>query len=251
MSMPENAWIAVALDGVLAEDRPPDGSIGKPIPAMIERVKRWLRAGKDVRILTPRVWPLDVLVPGYVPTTQASRQKKLIQEWCKEHVGQELPVTCTIDPRMTEYWGKLEKIPLPDERRGVTLRFQMGHGEGELKGYCTLNAHEERPVELFLKLSKVGSVAHGLADTLARVISVALRYGIPIEEIKKQLEGQAFDPQGMVEGQKGFYKSCLDYIAAWLGKEPWKKVEEVEEGEEKKDEDRGEENKDADDEGVR
>ena len=50
-------WIGVDLDGTLAEY---DGwvgpqHIGKPVPLMVDRVKRMLDYGEDVRIFTARV----------------------------------------------------------------------------------------------------------------------------------------------------------------------------------------------------
>ncbi len=79
-------WIGVDLDGTLALWPPRQGQqIGDPIPAMVERVKRWLADGRDVRIMTARAAHCD------------ERDLLLIQDWCQEHVGQELPVTCFKD----------------------------------------------------------------------------------------------------------------------------------------------------------
>lgn len=76
-----SGWIGVDLDGTLAEYggwKGPD-SIGKPIPAMLNRVLDWLNAGHEVRIFTARA-----SVPEQIPFVVA---------WCKEHLGRELPVT--------------------------------------------------------------------------------------------------------------------------------------------------------------
>ncbi len=52
-----NGWIGVDLDGTLARY---DGwvgvmHVGDPVPAMLDRVQRWLEQGLDVRIFTARV----------------------------------------------------------------------------------------------------------------------------------------------------------------------------------------------------
>lgn len=49
-------WIGVDLDGTLAEydDFVSLTHIGKPIMPMVERVRRWIREGKTVRIFTAR-----------------------------------------------------------------------------------------------------------------------------------------------------------------------------------------------------
>ncbi len=97
-----SGWVAVDLDATLAEYHgwPADGSIGAPIPAMVERVKGWIEEGKDVRIFTARVWPVGVSIPRDFPQErydQATEQYARITSWCKEHLGRALPVTCVKD----------------------------------------------------------------------------------------------------------------------------------------------------------
>jgi hypothetical protein len=90
-------WYGVDLDGTLAmHDAGHSGveEIGDPIPRMVARVKQWLESGKEVRIFTARV--------ADPATADAVRTE--IQEWCKEHIGQVLPVTNEKDPGMIELW---------------------------------------------------------------------------------------------------------------------------------------------------
>jgi hypothetical protein len=89
-----NGWIGVDLDGTLAEYNGWKGEkhIGKPIPLMVERVKKWLEEGKEVRIFTARVWQ-------YAPDVEDT-----IQKWCIKHIGQILPITCFKDYGMIELW---------------------------------------------------------------------------------------------------------------------------------------------------
>lgn len=89
-------WIGVDLDGTLAEYHGFRGvtEIGKPIPKMVARVKRWLTAGKTVKIVTARV---------AMPHDRA-RAKAAIEAWCKEHLGKTLPVTHSKDYGMIELW---------------------------------------------------------------------------------------------------------------------------------------------------
>lgn len=87
-----SGWIGVDLDGTLARYEGWKGDlIGEPIPAMQARVKRWLAAGKEVRIFTARAQNH----PDQIP---------LIEAWCREHLGQVLPVTATKDYAMVELW---------------------------------------------------------------------------------------------------------------------------------------------------
>lgn len=87
-------WIGVDLDGTLAvyDKWQGEDHIGEPVPAMIERVKRWLEAGEDVRIFTARV-----SVPS--PAVEAA-----IRRWSRKHIGRALPVTCTKDFECKEIW---------------------------------------------------------------------------------------------------------------------------------------------------
>ena len=91
----KRGWIGVDLDGTLAKyDRwiAPD-HIGSPVPEMLERVKKWLAEGQDVRIFTARVWSDG--------TPERNDQAKLarlaIVAWCREHFGQVLQITCVKD----------------------------------------------------------------------------------------------------------------------------------------------------------
>lgn len=117
--MPEKTgWIGVDFDGTLAhyEGWRDDGALGAPVPAMLERVKAWLAEGKEVRIFTARIWPIalfskdwDPKGPSAVPKSdllrcEAVRYGMAIQQWCREHLGQPLDVTCQKDYGMVELW---------------------------------------------------------------------------------------------------------------------------------------------------
>ena len=97
---PVNGWVAVDLDGTLAEYHGWAGalSIGPPIPLMAERVKTWLRAGVDVRIFTARV------CPGTNPDATLEEIRQAINGWSLEHLGSVLPVTHEKDYGMVELW---------------------------------------------------------------------------------------------------------------------------------------------------
>ena len=92
-------WIGVDLDGTLAEYRGWQGMghIGEPIAPMVERVKAWLAAGKDVRIFTARVCScqsqedIDVFLREYT-------------HWCFRVFGRQLPVTSEKDWKMIKFW---------------------------------------------------------------------------------------------------------------------------------------------------
>jgi hypothetical protein len=105
-------WIGVDLDGTLAEYHGFVNAltIGAPIPLMVERVKRWLEEGKDVRIFTARVdggsAAKNMGVDQALVDIYARKEVvvKLIEDWCLEHIGKRLPVTCVKDYGMIELW---------------------------------------------------------------------------------------------------------------------------------------------------
>ena len=102
--MPTAGWIGVDLDGTLAHFQRQDdwdGSIGAPVLVMVDRVKRWLSAGRHVRIMTARVSAVAGVTEG---PRDVEVQRQLIEAWCEEHLGVRLPVTATKDFHMVELW---------------------------------------------------------------------------------------------------------------------------------------------------
>lgn len=102
-------WVGVGLDGTLAKYTGQlDGSIGEPIGPMVDRVKKWLAEGRDVRIFTARVaWngPYVETDRGPVPChTFIEHQRETIYRWCEEVFGRRLPITATKDFLTEELW---------------------------------------------------------------------------------------------------------------------------------------------------
>lgn len=91
-------WYAVDLDGTLARYDGWQGahSIGAPIPTMVERVRRWLAKGREVRVFTARVAVEDPALKLEIVAT--------IQDWCEQHIGRRLAVTNVKDFGMIELW---------------------------------------------------------------------------------------------------------------------------------------------------
>jgi hypothetical protein len=76
-------WIGVDFDSTLAHYtgyKGPD-HVGEPIKPMVDRVKKWLKAGKDVRIFTAR----------------DAKSYPAIRRFCMENFGKTLKITKTKD----------------------------------------------------------------------------------------------------------------------------------------------------------
>lgn len=104
---------------------------------------------------------------------------------------------------------------LPDERRAITHKFQVG----EQEGYVTVGLYDDgRPGEIFVTVAKQGSTISGLMDAVAQLTSVALQYGVPLETLVRQMRNTRFEPAGMTSNPKiPTATSIVDYIFRWLG----------------------------------
>lgn len=97
-------YYAVDLDACLMyhEDEELHG-FGPPIPEMLARVKAWLRAGHEVRLFTARAFAWE--------SASGDEKARLywsdiypIDQWCLQHIGQALAITCMKAPHLIELW---------------------------------------------------------------------------------------------------------------------------------------------------
>jgi ribonucleoside-diphosphate reductase alpha chain len=85
---------------------------------------------------------------------------------------------------------RLHKKTRPDVLTGTTRKMRSPLGDL----YVTVNEDQEgRPFEVFATLGKAGGAAMADAEALGRLISLALRSGIPLTDISKQLRGISCD----------------------------------------------------------
>jgi ribonucleoside-diphosphate reductase alpha chain len=104
---------------------------------------------------------------------------------------------------------------LPDERMSVTHKFSIaGH-----EGYLIAGLYDDGSLgEIFVTMSKEGSVISGLMDAFATSVSMALQYGVPLEVLVRKYSHMRFEPSGWTPNPKiPFAKSIMDYIFRYLG----------------------------------
>lgn len=129
-----HGWVGVDFDGTLATYGTwiSASHVGEPIAPMVERVKRWLAEGREVRIFTARIWPIVTVVrPGEIVQTgpltprmkEALEAVEAIQRWCGLHLTHVLPITCVKDMAMVELY----------DDRAVQVR----PNTGEIVGHST------------------------------------------------------------------------------------------------------------------
>jgi len=103
---------------------------------------------------------------------------------------------------------------LPDTRSAITHKFSVaGH-----EGYLTVGLHPDgRPGEIFIKMSKAGSTLSGMCQAFTRAFSLALQYGLSLEDACRRFKGMRFEPMGMTENPDiPEASSIIDYVARYL-----------------------------------
>ncbi|MFH1253159.1 MAG: vitamin B12-dependent ribonucleotide reductase [Candidatus Uhrbacteria bacterium] len=103
---------------------------------------------------------------------------------------------------------------LPDERRAITHKFVVG----TYKGYLTVGLYDDgTPGEVFIIMSKEGSIISGLADAFATSVSIGLQYGVPLQVLVNKFVHMRFEPSGYTNNPNiRIAKSLVDYIFRWM-----------------------------------
>ncbi len=83
---------------------------------------------------------------------------------------------------------------LKGRRLAQTVKFTIS---GELRGYLTVGVYPDgRCGEIFGRVGQTGTFASGLLEAFCKSISVALQYGVPLDEIIHDFRYMAFEPSG-------------------------------------------------------
>lgn len=103
---------------------------------------------------------------------------------------------------------------LPATRQSITHKFSIGGHEG----YLTIGLHPDgSPGEIFLKMAKEGSTISGMCQAYCRAFSLALQYGLTIEDAVIRFRGMRFEPMGPTSNPDiPECSSLVDYIARFL-----------------------------------
>ena len=104
-----------------------------------------------------------------------------------------------------------DRSRLPDRRKGYTQKASVGGH----KVYLRTGEYEDGRVgEIFIDMHKEGAAFRSLMNNFAIAISIALQYGVPLEEFVEAFTFTRFEPSGVVEGNDSIKMSTsiLDYI---------------------------------------
>lgn len=105
---------------------------------------------------------------------------------------------------------------MPKERMSITRKVNFGGH----KLFLTVGLYKDgKPGELFITMSQQGSFAAGMADSFAKMVSIGLQYGVPVETIISQLKHMRFQPMGFTgDSDITNCSSISDFIAQWFDK---------------------------------
>lgn len=129
--------------------------------------------------------------------------------------AEDVPVTPREIPAAAALSNAPRRHRLNEERKAITHKFEIGAHEG----YLTVGLYDDtrQPGEIFIRMSKEGSVMSGLVDAFATAISIGLQYGVPLRVYVNKFANMRFEPSGSTQNPNiPSAKSIVDYIFRWL-----------------------------------
>lgn len=138
-----------------------------------------------------------------------SREAQVLSTKSAGPIGKEKEVS-EIPPLVVE--EKIAPMERPASLSGITDKIKTGYGNL----YVTINTLDGKPFEVFAQIGKSGYSTMADTEAICRLISLALRSGISIEQIIEQLIGIGGASPIFQEG--GLVMSIPDAIAKVLNK---------------------------------
>jgi ribonucleoside-diphosphate reductase alpha chain len=110
--------------------------------------------------------------------------------------------------------SKPKRQKLPGQRPGQIIKFEIG---GTLDGFLIIGTYPDgRCGEVFGRLGRCGSFAHGMFESFCKAFSVMLQWGVPIDKAISSFKNLAFDPAGFSRVAEGTneteIKSCKSVV---------------------------------------
>lgn len=110
--------------------------------------------------------------------------------------------------------SKPRRRKMPGRRSGQIIKFEIG---GQLDGFLIIGTYPDgRCGEVFGRLGKCGSFAHGMFESFCKAFSVMLQWGVPLDKAIGSFRNLAFDPSGFARvgdmGEATDVKSCKSVV---------------------------------------
>ena len=80
---------------------------------------------------------------------------------------------------------RFDMAPRPQTLRSKTVEFEIN----EIKHTVIITLHNKKPFEVWVMADEQGSDTRAFHEALGRLVSIALRMGIPVEEITREMVG--------------------------------------------------------------
>jgi ribonucleoside-diphosphate reductase alpha chain len=181
---------------------PHESTVADIRDAYVQAWKMGLKCVAIYRDGSKRSQPLNTKKTSSAPDTKAASLEARINE-LEAEVAQ-----------LRQKTGKPLRRRLPETRMAVNHKFNIaGH-----EGYLNVGVFEDgQPGELFITMAKEGSTIGGLMDTIATLTSMALQYGVPLEDLVQKFSHQRFEPSGFTKNRDiPNASSVTDYIFRWM-----------------------------------
>ena len=103
-----------------------------------------------------------------------------------------------------------QRTRMTKSRAAQTTSFSVGGAEG----YIIAGSYPDGGLgEVFLKLGKQGSTLAGVMDAFSIAVSIALQYGVPLEQYVQKFTNMRFEPAGLTDDPDiRMASSVIDYI---------------------------------------
>lgn len=104
-----------------------------------------------------------------------------------------------------------QREALPARRAGYVIKVRVG---GQKLYLSTGEYPDGRLGEIFIRVSKCGTLVQSMMDQFAVMVSLGLQHGVPLAECVDAFTGTRFEPCGPVEGNGSvkMASSMIDYI---------------------------------------
>jgi ribonucleoside-diphosphate reductase alpha chain len=149
-----------------------------------------------------------------------SREEQVLTVGLAKEMKREDELEKKVTEKMVE-GGEARETIVPRSRPQVTAgrTYKMNTGCGNL--YVTINEDEKGLCEVFTHIGKAGGCAAAQSEAVSRMISLALRSGVDVDSVIKQLGGIRCTSPRITE--EGTVFSCPDAIGKALSKHTGKK----------------------------